>query len=61
MTAVIPLSCVQEFFKLFWQDGWLAVYRVILIVLSESLADLMASESSLSVQLALQRDIGSSR
>lgn len=31
-TQVIPLSQVQRFFLLFWQDSWLVIYRLILCI-----------------------------
>lgn len=31
-TQVIPLNQVQRFFVLFWEDGWLIIYRMILCI-----------------------------
>jgi len=35
-TQVIPLSQVQRFFALFFQDGWLIMYRLILVIFEKN-------------------------
>ena len=40
-TQVIPLNQVQRFFSLFWKDGWLVIYRLVLSIFSEHIAGML--------------------
>ena len=53
-TQVIPLSQVQRFFLLFWQDSWLMIYRLVLCIFEKQQAILCSEMDPTSLQLHLK-------
>ena len=48
------MNQVQRFFALFWQYGWLVIYRLILIIFENNQAALCRENDQLQLQLYLK-------
>lgn len=53
-TQVIPLNHVQRFFSLFWKDGWLTIYRLILCIFNDHKEGMLCDDNEIEIQQRLQ-------
>lgn len=53
-TQVVPLNQVQRLFSLFWRDGWLIIYRLILCIFLEQKAEMLYDETEYQIQQRLK-------
>jgi hypothetical protein len=57
-TQTIPLELVPLFLDQFWLEEWIAVYKLILLVLEEASESLVRAESSITVLCIIQENRG---
>jgi hypothetical protein len=53
-TQVVPLGLTHRFFTLYWQEEWVAFYRVVLAVLVSLQPKLLKCDNTVAIQLAIQ-------
>ena len=48
-TQVIPLNQVQRFYTLFWQNGWVLIYRLVLSIFNEHKEGLLKDTNEIEI------------
>ena len=54
----IPITLIQLFLNLFWQEEWLALYRVVLTILQQCEPQILAQDNPVKIMQLLQNPQG---
>ena len=50
---VIPLSQIQRFYTLFWKNGWVLIYRLVLSIFNEHREGMLQDMNEIEIQQRL--------